>query len=338
MVTIVYASSEKFAPVLRVSLESLLKNKKDDTFYQVIVLIENTFSDEALLFFSDLSTKYKGFSLTWLTMGKQFSNTKVDAAGVGKESNYRLLIAELLPDIERCIYLDADTLVLEDLSEMNGLDISSFYLLGVRPRYFLDIVTQGYTKPHFDKFAEMIIKTVGEVKYDQYIGAGVMVMNLEKMRSDQMVKKFLDKVPVYSGPLDQDILNACCYGNIGELPVKYCIDLNDTSNTEWYKEKHSQIYADIQKARINPCIIHFSDKYKPWRYLGIEYETLWWKYAFDTKGVTALWQELVERNKTPATHYENEYRRIKNSLSYRIGKFITFVPKKIWTYIEKRGI
>ena len=47
-----------------------------------------------------------------------------------------------------------------------------------------------------------------------------------------------------SGPLDQDILNACCYGAICALPPEYCIDLHDIEDISWY-EKHLPTFACI---------------------------------------------------------------------------------------------
>ena len=55
MITILYASSEQFAPVLRVSLESLLQNKHADTFYQIYVMVETPYSDEIMALFAGLS-------------------------------------------------------------------------------------------------------------------------------------------------------------------------------------------------------------------------------------------------------------------------------------------
>lgn len=334
MITVVYATSEKFAPVLSVSIASLLDNRSAGTEYQVVVLLEKALPPEKRVLFSNLENRYSDFSLKWIELHGQFSRTKADSAGVGKESNYRLLIAELLPEVDRCIYLDADTLVLQDLGEMAAFDLSDVYLAGLHPRYFLHQATADYTKPHFEKYAQMIEKRAGGLKYDQYIGAGVMVMNLALLRAEHMQAEFLREIPSYSGPLDQDILNACCYGKIRELPLKYCIDLHDAEAPAWYQTQFPALYDQMQSAMDRPCIIHFSDRYKPWRNMGLPFEKIWWRYAFSCGAAESLWDELCQRHSFSASHYENECRRIQQSLSYRVGRAITWLPR--WVLGSKK--
>ena len=52
---------------------------------------------------------------------------------------YRLFLAELLPFLKRIIYLDGDTIVLSDLSEMINLDMGNNIMMG-----FID---NGYLFP-----------------------------------------------------------------------------------------------------------------------------------------------------------------------------------------------
>lgn len=337
MITILYASSEQFAPILRVSLESLLQNKHPETFYQIYVMVETPYSDKVMALFSGLQERYTRFSIHWIIMGKQFIRTRTDGGGVGKESNYRLMAAEILPDADWCLYLDADTLVLKDLSDLCRLERKPYYILGLRPYYFLDIATSHYTQAHFNKFEQMICDVAGRLTYDQYIGAGVMIMNLTKLRADHMVEKFLARVPAYSGPLDQDILNACCYGHIGELSPAYCIDLNDISDLAWYQTYSAERYEQIRQAMAAPCIIHFSDRYKPWRCIGVDYEMTWWHYAFQTPAAEQLWKMLVQRSRTAIEDgkYERELNQLKNSLSYRLGRVLTWLPRKMFGIMKK---
>ena len=41
---------------------------------------------------------------------------------------------------------------------------------------------------------------------------------------------------------------------------------------------------EISEARKAPCIIHYAEKYKPWKYSDIENGELWYKYYKKTYG------------------------------------------------------
>lgn len=333
---IVYASSEEYAPVLQVSIVSLLDNKKEATFYQIYIIVEKMFSEQFAQLFSEVVNRFSGFEIQWVVVGDAFANTRVNAFGVGKESNYRLLITELLDEgVDKCLYLDADTLVLEDLYEIFQINISEKYISGLHPRHFLKTATQDYTTPHFDMYEKLCQKYAGDLRYDEYVGAGVLLMNLKKMRHDHMAQVFFSEIPAHSGPIDQEILNACCYGHIGQLPLECCLDLHELQGEDWYRDTDQVLYQQLVEAKQNPVIIHFSDKYKPWKYLGIPYEKEWWRYAYAMGAAEYLWDNLVERNKIPITYFEEELAKVTHSLSYRIGRKITCIPRGIKHGVER---
>lgn len=325
MIPIVYASSEEFAPIMCVSIASLLKNRKPETRYKVYIMSAERFSEETMKMLSRVFESDPDTVVEWVEMHDRFKRTRVNAAGVGKESNYRLLIAELLQE-EKCVYLDADTLICGDLSEFFSTNIDDYFIAGLHPEYFLWKTTENYTHAHYDRFEKMIRKHTGMLRYDQYVGAGVLLMNLKKLREDGMVARFLAEVPLYSGPQDQDILNACCYGRILTFSSAYCVDLHETEKVEWYVKYKPELYPMVSRAMEHPLIIHFSDRYKPWLYIGIRYETLWWEYAFSSGAAGVLWNTFAERY-IRDTDYEVELARVTHSISYRVGRALTLIPR-----------
>ncbi len=334
MITILYATSEQYAPVMLVSIKSLLDTKLPSTNYRVCIMVGDDFSHEMKYEVEQLFTLDGNCEVIWINMHGYFQHTVENSAGVGKHSNYRLLAAELVHE-DRCIYLDADTLVLRDLSRFWSFDLKDMLLAGVHSEYFINKSTGGYTHPHFEKYRQMMERHVGSLKYDQYIGAGVMLMNLRLLREKNKTDCFLKEIPMMSGPLDQDILNACCYGAICALPPEYCIDLHDIEDISWY-EKHLPKKAEkIRQAILSPSIIHFSDRFKPWNTLGIQFEKQWWNYAYASGAAVLLWDSLVDRYLRPTDYYEQEYKRVTNSVSFKIGRTITLLPRKIISLVKK---
>lgn len=85
---------------------------------------------------------------------------------------YRLLIADLVPLCEKCIYLDSDTLVLKDLSEFYNQNIEAYYLAGVKAAGYQINALQNQIRLQLDDVSH-------------YTNAGVLLMNLKK--SDKII-------------------------------------------------------------------------------------------------------------------------------------------------------
>ena len=95
----------------------------------------------------------------------------------------------------------------------------------------------------------------------EYINAGVLLLNLEKMRECNTQSKFLELVSKNYHHMDQDIINVACEGKILFL---------------------DSIYNSFSFLKINnPSIIHFAggNDCRPWRNTMAKYSDEWWIYA-----------------------------------------------------------
>lgn len=344
-ISVMYLSSEAYSKILAISIASLLDNKKPSTHYDIYVLVEKKYSADSMKPFDYLCETYQDFTINWVEMNDSFSDTKVNIAGVGKETMYRLLAPDVLPQVDRCVYLDSDTIVLADLTEMYQYDIGENYIAGIYPERFLTHMLSDYKKAYGNMATKMLEKQVGLCTYDQYIGAGVMIMNLGLLRLNNMTQKFIEAVKPNSLPKDQDILNTCCYGRIDKLPVKFCIDLHELADLDWYADNNPEMLGEIQKALLNPVVIHYSDRFKPWLTYGLRYEKYWWTYAFNLGFGSVMWDELMTNlgkntNNTLQVQtsngmtYQDAYNEFSKGISYKIGRAITFIPRKIYYFLK----
>lgn len=124
---------------------------------------------------------------------------------------YRCIAHRFFTDIDKLLYLDSDTLICRDVSELFDTDLTDYVLGGVRDM-----------APVNDKFHPqgIFVKKFSE-KYlnnGPYINSGVLLLNLEKMREYENLL-FETKIPLYYP--DQDLLNAAFVGKIKILPLKY---------------------------------------------------------------------------------------------------------------------
>ena len=187
---------------------------------------------------------------------------------------YRLILADLLPDINRIIYLDGDTLIYTDLSEMYNLDMGNNIILG--------FVDNSYKKA--DEFG---------IKTYKYIVAGVLLINLKKIRKENFTTQFFEFMDKNQDKLtqeDQTVINIVLHGRIDFLPPKFGIWNfvnkeavlkhnnygNDNLGIKAYDEK------EILKAWNIPSIIHYV-RAKPWKvrtkHTNVQFHEDWWRYA-----------------------------------------------------------
>ena len=114
-------------------------------------------------------------------------------------SMFRVMLPELLPDVDKIIYLDADILVNRDIKELWDTDIQDYCLAAV-PDYS---TVNGLETPY------PVAKQ--EVPASHYFNTGVLCMNLDRIRAKgsmhEKVLNYLEENPD-ARLLDQDALNA----------------------------------------------------------------------------------------------------------------------------------
>lgn len=118
---------------------------------------------------------------------------------------FRCSLPELLPDLNRIIYLDADLFVNRDIKELWDVDVREYYLAGV--------VDEGVDIHNYPR----ILNKYPEIKKESYFNSGVLYMNLKKLREFGNLKKlvvdFLIENPEAGLP-DQDALNVLFHNKV----------------------------------------------------------------------------------------------------------------------------
>lgn len=157
---------------------------------------------------------------------------------------YKLLLPLILPNAKRLIFLDCDTLIYKDLSEMYNLDFNGNYALGY----------PFHNPEMLDKWG---------IKVIQYINVGVMLINIEKIINENKALDFLQFSVKNNRKFffpEQDSINIFFYPYIGLLPLKYGIYLfgNITIFQNIVKKKlRVKINeTELMEAIDNPAIIH----------------------------------------------------------------------------------
>ena len=294
-----------------VSITSIILNKKNTTKYDFYIMIPPYLKKENIQKLKSLEKKHKkNCTINIINMGEKYKNAPTNTH-ITTPGYYRLSLSILLPNINKIIYLDGDTITHNDLKEMYDLDMTNLYYRG-----YLDINPNEVN--HITR------------ENDHVICTGVLLINLDELRKDNMVNVFDKFINEHSNLLykhDQTIINGLCYKKIGFLPPKFAMwnwgtfkDVKYFFDLSKYKYKCS--YQELEDAFYHPVITHCTDK--PWKNYAFNYSDVWWNYAWETD---FYWEIYRKYSKL----YKKRYRIFFISLSiiFLIVIVVKVVKKKL---------
>ena len=266
---IAFCINNAYASKAAVVMFSLLENHKD-TYFNFYIL-SSDLSNESINYLNKLHKKYKNFTVVKVYVQPEiFKDIKSNVDYISVETYYRFAIAELLPDVDKILYLDADLVVNKNISEFYNTNLENYYLAGAEDSY----ITKVNHKPE-----------INLSKDDLYINTGVLLMNLPLIRRDGLCNKFIQTTKDLWGTtqyVDQDIINIVCNGRIKQVDNVYNFTATDMQ-IEPLKQKDASI-------------IHYTGPDKPWKKRKIKRGYIikfwrWKKYFFSP----TVWEIYAKR-------------------------------------------
>jgi len=319
-IPIVMAFNEAYAMNSCVTIYSALRSKKVSTKYAVSILVAEKLSQESLTKFDELIKNYPDTTIDFIEVGNQLDNVPT-GYHFSKETYYRLLIPKLFPQLDKCIYLDGDIIVCDDLTEMWNYDLGNNYIAGVKNVY-----------------GNECYKSLKLSSPNQYICAGSLLMNIKAIRKDNLEPKLMELICNGYKMVDQDVLNIVCYDRIAFLPLKFNIPFYEAVSTGVLESIYPP--EEVDEALSYPVIIHYAGGIKPWNsyddYALLSY--IWFKTAFDSPYKCDFTDRMLIGRRDASLKkgfYNIQIDKIQNSISYRIGLSITFIPRYIFNILKK---
>lgn len=267
-IPIFYAIDDGYSKFVAVSIKSLIMNANNNYNYDINVIYENL-SEENAKKLKSLETDNVKIILTEMNQNLSMITDKL--GNRLREYTFtltiffRLFIPVMFPNYDKCIYIDADTVISGDISRLYNEDLGNNYLGCIVDKSTID-----------NEILASYFEEVVGIPRDKYINSGVLLMNSKKLRELKIDEKFLDLYTKYGFDViapDQDYINSMCYGHI-----KYLSDIYDAMPNPNNKEVE------------NPVIIHYNLFLKPWQYENVQYYDYFWKYA----KFTPYYDEILE--------------------------------------------
>ena len=258
-IPIFFTIDDSYAPFLAVALNSAIKNSDPQRNYNAIVLYQDLGADNISRLQSLQTENFKielmPIRANMEALDDRMSN-RLRCDYFTLTIYFRLFIPSMFPQYDKGIYIDSDVVLTDDIAKLFDIDIGENYIGACNDLSIADI-------PPLVAYTE---KAVG-VNAKEYINSGVLLMNLKKMRDDDLEGHFLALLNKYhfdSIAPDQDYLNAMCNGKIYYL-----------------EEKWDTMPNDAKPMLTETSLIHYNLFSKPWCYDGIQYEEQFWNYAQD---------------------------------------------------------
>ena len=276
-----YASDNAYIFPNLVSMTSLVANAKNSTFYEIYVLIDSNFSEENKEILKSVEKKHpENCKVILIVMDDKYKNEKTDKR-IKTPAYYKLSLHNILPDVNKIIYMDGDTGVFEDLSDLIKLDMKGNYIMG-----FVDSVPEA-----IDKFG-IINSTV--------LCSGVLLMDLEALRNNNMTEKFekfMDEQRENINQHDQTIINVVCQEHIALLPPKYGIWCFEAKKHALKHNKRQRKHLQYDEkefldAYYHPAIMHFVWPKPYWRKKKPVFNKEWWEYA----RMTGYYKDIITKS------------------------------------------
>lgn len=277
MYTIVLATDDNYAPYCAATIDSICKNvSTTHNVIQFYILHENLSEKSKRLISRVPEDNYYIALLDFVDVSLyDFSVFDQTIDYISKATYYRLVLPELLSDVDECLYLDCDLMAVDAINELLEYDISNHYIGAVEE--------------------EQSISNAKRLGLQNYFNAGVLLLNLKKLREDDYVEKFFDIYAKRKNDLvyqDQDILNlAFDSTEVFWLPLKWNVT-NTVFHTDIFANA-SYCVAEERKTRSNPSIVHFNGVEKPWHFCCCHpYKFVWLRYLLNTCFTTEIVKQI----------------------------------------------
>lgn len=254
---ILYTLNDKFVPQVGTCICSVCENNKnvnDITFYVVSYGITSDNKKKLKQLVRSYKRKINIIELDDL---KKYFDFDFDTLGWSPVIVARLLVDKLIKDdIDRILYLDGDTLVVDSLEE--------FYKMNLKGKTLAMSIEPTVNK---NRFSELNIEGYS------YHNSGVLLIDLKKWKKINAGEKVINYYRKHDGKLfaaDQDAINGALKSEIYSVlprynfynifyiyPYKYMKKLMKPLD---YFSKDEYEYC-----KKNPCIIHYLGEERPWR-------------------------------------------------------------------------
>jgi len=250
---IAYSCNDKYVPQTSISIISLLENNKSINEI-IIYIISKNISLENINILNKICENY-GRTLTIVPFQEIAYDLKLSDTGRHIETVYSKIFFSRIKDLNKCLYIDSDTVIVSSLKPLWNIDLSGSYLAAV----------ETFSIKNKEKL---------KIKPESvFFNDGVTLMNVSYCRENKLIEKSLKLINKFNGAppvLSEGVLNFVCQGQVKIISMKnnlmsgmYQLGIE---NPKYLSSITSYSEDDIAESCQFPIIIHYLSAFynRPW--------------------------------------------------------------------------
>ncbi len=283
------STDDNYAAYCGVLLKSVIENGSPENNYDIVVLEEKLSAANKSKLIS-LAENHPNVSIRFYNVAHLMGNKSFHlCAHFTIATYYRMFVASVFQNYSKIIYLDIDTIVLEDIAELYRTDMSDRLIAAVRDYGVMAKIKSGRYEP-----VEYFQEKIGvQDPFSEYFQAGVLVFNISEMKrrniEEKLIKTAQENKFYY---VDQDVLNKVCYGRVVFLDSAWNTVTDAGRKRGMLPLIPAKFYLQWQEDRKHPKIIHYCSNEKPWNAPYSDLTEYWWRYA----RMTSFYEEILYKN------------------------------------------
>ena len=266
------ASDDNYAIHLGICIVSIVENNDSE---MNVHILNNNISQLNLNRLKTIENKYSNLNLCFYDVNQYFSENNLNYIFqellkdndffnlLGISAFSRLFLGDIIPNgIDKILYLDADTIILNDLNEIFKLDLGENLIAGV-----IDIIANVSKN-----------KYSGRKKSTPFINSGVLVINLKKWREinfSHLSISLINEYPDKNFLEDQNIINVLSGEDVLIIDPKFntmseffYVNYEKNLKINGYFGSVDNFYEPnlVYNALKKPTIVHFLSQVwdRPW--------------------------------------------------------------------------
>ncbi len=268
IIPIFFACDDNFVKYTMVSLQSIMDNASRDYHYAIHIL-HTDICDEMKKMVSDMENE---------NVEIHFDNVTEYLSSIGgtlplrdyysKTTYFRVFIAEMFPEYEKAIYIDSDTVVPGDISQLYLYELGDNYVGACHEQVMIQE----------DIYGQYVEKVLG-ISRHQVFNAGLLLINCQQFRENHVLKQFVELLHVYNFVVtqDEDYLNVICKDKV-----------------LWIEQQwNTLVFGEIPYEEKEFKMIHYNMVSKPWHYEDARFAEYFWHYAKETAVYKDIKEELA---------------------------------------------
>lgn len=285
VINIAYGIDDNYARCMATSIASFCINNKNKNF--CFYIVASDLSDKTKTKLKILAKDYN-ISIIIYEINKDFFRNMPIIHEISLATYFRILLPDLVLDIDRLYYIDADIICLKDADSLFNINLEDNIIAAVADS---------------EKMNNKRNKALN-LKQHIYFNAGVLIIDIKKWNDNKISDRILTIINKYRNIIkyeDQDALNIVLSKKVKYISKKFnCINLKDINVEEI-------------------VLLHFANHPKPWN-------KFWFLNIINnefTKNLYSKYEELTPWKNCPLENRAS----LKNIIKWIIKYLLNFVKK-----------